>query len=271
MSRTGSMTGMSLGLPLQILILMRTSLPPHRTTIWRSLLIVVVLACISPAAYGQYAGDFSIRLTVVSESFDMRDVVAWQEAEQSSLSRQIGVRGRILDSFPNRRGVRADGAYRVLPALRVTLQAGASSTGGRIYYSDYSGWYAFDQVATRYYLGGGADVRLLHSASAGLEWWTGAALRYVNTTLENELEVSVTDVAGSFDRVALDAGGFGIVPETGIEWHVWSTFLRAQVGYEFSLGNRLTYDGTPISVQTNDAPTVNWAGLRYGIGLGVRL
>lgn len=200
-------------------------------------------------------------------TYQMEDLKSFQQ----TLSARWPVKPNTIASFP------AYWYYEVTLRNRFdnALTAGAAvsfgSTGGRIYYSDYSGSIWADQMAS-YVSWAGSFGTNKSFFNGQLNLWAEIRPGVTITTLslsQNEiLGTSKTRFESTYHSV-----NFMIQPTVGAEYYFKRISLNASVGYNANISNGdLQASGNnTLATATGANAHADWSGLRASLGLGVKI
>lgn len=213
-------------------------------------LTVVPLVCKSQTV-------LSFRTGIGSYSLD--DIKSLQQSQLSSFQ----VPAKIVSSFP---------AYSVFGVSLETIQGNLltglrlnfGSTGGRIYYSDYSGVAGSDQLllygdvnSTIGYLSG------LASSKFRVGFYINAGVSVHNTTFRSYLNVSNNPL--NYDNSEkLKGSNFFLQPEIGLQYRLGSVVLGSSLGYNFNVV-KSELNGSQFYTSTK----ADFSGFRGNFSLGV--
>jgi len=144
------------------------------------------------------------------------------------------------------------------------------STGGRVYYADYSGSAYVDQILTGYSIAASASAYLINNT----KWELPVVLRggVVRTTMDINSQVSI---GGQTVQDGLEVASTSVFVEPGIKCvRVFSNILLSvECGYELNFNAPLhlssNSDATLVNSQGEEI-AANWSGLRIRAGLGYR-
>lgn len=189
-------------------------------------------------------------------SFLMSDMKEIQKEANTGFPIQLPV----VTSFPSYLGVNALVGFQKTESLAYGIGFQYMSTGGRLYYEDYSGSARFDQLAIAY--GIGAFCRFQVNKS---EKWPLLASIHV-TALHSSVTFTSEFKLGSqaqVDEFALKSTNVAIRPMFGVQRNLGRWFANVFLGYEANIpGNLYTENGGETDV------TLQWDGLRASVGIG---
>jgi hypothetical protein len=206
-------------------------------------------------------GQTILRFRTGIASYTMSDLKSIQQSQQSSFQ----VPAKTLSSFPNYYyyGVGVDNVGR---NFVTGLHLNFGSTGGRVYYSDYSGVVGSDQRLTYTDLSGMFGYFFGRSDSKfriGLSLNTGILLG--NTTIHDYL--NVTGYANNYDySYAYKNFNFFIQPNLNLQYNLGPLVLGTSVGYNLNaINSKLSNDGGQLPYKAD------FSGLRANVSLGLAL
>lgn len=227
------------------------------------LFLCLLLSCLQARA--QRADQFSARFTAGKASYRMADLKGLY------VMHQLPFRPRVTADFPDYYYYELQAFYSPLPAWKLGLSYGTSSTGARTAYSDYSGSYRFDQrIRCREY---GLVSMYRLAAGKGFSFNPGLMLSAIFSDYALEERLQVYDFREDFD-LSLNARGMGIRPFLNFSWQYRFVELTADAGYLFNPGQSLRKDGKTDQQFYNsrgEALKPDWSGYRLGAGLGINL
>jgi hypothetical protein len=246
----------------------------------RSLAVLIALFAAHAAAAQAPDPAWVVRLNTGVESHSPGDLAGWQDEERRAIVEE-GVPVQQTDAFPSFPGVRLEVGYageRWARSQRylhyeVGAEVGFGSTGGRLYYEDYSGVFRVDRRVRRLLLGAYVEHEI---APVGALLFSGRLhVRASPTTTAYDREVRVGEeeverVEESFRTVPLS-----VYPALVLEAALTPALrVRGSMGYERALGPRLQDGGgdlPPEASWATNGPRVKWEGTRLEAGLALRL
>lgn len=192
-------------------------------------------------------------------SYSLDDIKSLQQAQLSSLQ----VPAKIVSSFPAY-GVFGVSLETIQGNLLTGLRLSFGSTGGRIYYSDYSGVAGSDQLllygdvnGTIGYLSG------LASSKFRVGVYINAGVSIHNTTFRSYLNVNNSTL--NYDNAEkLKGTNFFLQPEIGLQYKLGSLVLGSSLGYSFNV-LKSELNGLQFYTTTK----ANFSGFRGNVSLGV--
>ena len=247
----------------------------------RRLFILLTAALAAPlaAAQPEDPSGWVIRLSTGLDLHAAGDLATWQTSEQEAYAAQ-GIPLQATDAFPafptfrveaGRSGARWN--YRRFIRYEIGAEVGVSSTGGRLYYEDYSGAFRADRRVRRVLLGVYGEHEIVPVGPALVSG--RLHLRASPTTTEYTRDVrlgeeSVEEVDASFRSLELS-----VLPAVVAEVSLSPQFrVRSHAGYELAWGSGLgDVDGKlPEGARWGQGgPRVGWSGVRAGVGVALRL
>lgn len=239
--------------------------------IFRNLLIVF-LSCPCAAL-----AQITISACTGYGSWSMNNMQDWQEEYRNSFP----VEAKTLAAFPPYvffEGAISQQKDRWIRGVVVSN----GSTGGRVYYSDYSGNVSLDQSLSFYALGG-IIGRVLNRKTE--KWLMIASMRpgVAISKMSYEYEQAVKGAEKEEFSNGFSSYNFTLQPGISLTHKFGRVGIEAQAGYLLTIvGGKLTYeDDTNIPtyqgnidylITEDKAPvTCDWSGYRISLGVSVRL
>jgi hypothetical protein len=183
------------------------------------------------------------------------------KTNQEEMCADLPVDAMVLETFP---GYVNFGADYTLKTGKFCFRAviGHTSTGGRIYYSDYSGFIAIDQTVRMTYIGPQVSINLSHSDDIGMYLGLQAPT-YFNTVRYSSKERVMTSEGVETMRFTSVNLAFG--PFMEAHKQLKKFLFRMQLGYEVHVPGKLYFDREDdlyMIDNRGDAVTVDAGGLR---------
>ena len=204
---------------------------------------------------------------------DVGGLLRWQRIEQESLADR-GIPIQETAAFPAFVGGQlAAGLTFTVPgeagAVTFGLETGLSSTGGRLYYEDYSGTFVVDRTARRILAGIFAEYTL--GALSMTRPHAAVHLRGNATTVTYERSVEIGGAAVESISESMRAWPLSVEGSLGGEVDVFShTAVRVDAGWELGLRATLPLvPGLPEEARAV-AAGIGWGGPRAAVGLSRR-
>ena len=246
----------------------------------RFLVALLLTSLVAPLASAQreYSSSWVFRLSTGLDHHLAGDLTTWQASEQAALVSR-GIPLQVTDAFPAFPTFRAEAGrasarwnYRRYIRSEIGAEAGVSSTGGRLYYEDYSGAFTADRRVRRVLLGVYGEHEV---ASAGPVLVSGRVhLRASPTTTEYRREVRVGEEVVEGVDASFRSVSYSALPAVTAELDLSERFrARGHVGYEVSWGARVGEVDRDLPADARwgrGGPRVGWDGVRAGVGLAVR-
>lgn len=197
----------------------------------------------------------------------------WQRTEQEPLVNR-GIPIQEAAAFPAFVGGQLAAGLRVaVPgeegAVTFGLETGLSSTGGRLYYEDYSGTFVVDRTARRVFAGLFAEYTL--GAIGPVRPHAAAHFRGSATTVTYERSVEVEGATVELVTASMRARPWSIEGSLGGEVEVLPrTAVRVEAGWEFGFLIDLPLAPDLPEEARLVTPGVRWGGPRAGVGVSRR-
>lgn len=247
-------------------------------TLRLSLVLLLTVAASGASAQRFEPTGLTVRLRAGFDQHQHGALAAWQRAEQAAVGGS-GIALQETDAFPAFPSVRAEVGYvggrwnrRRDLRYEVGAEVGVGSTGGRLYYEDYSGAFVVDRRVRRLVVGAYAE----HEVGRVRGVWLGVRghARANVTTVSYQRDVRLAGEDGALSSATFRAVPISVEPSLAAEADASQRLrVRAQVGYEWSTPARLG-EAEPLPAEarwsTDVAPSVNWRGVRAGVGVAVR-
>lgn len=230
---------------------------------------LLLCAFAAPASLAQRVPlEVQVRLGV--DVHALPGIAAWQEDHRAALHAE-GTPVAVVDDFPPFLALRSSVAA-TFGAVRVGVEGGFGSTGGRLHYADYSGEEFVNRQTSRTHAG--VFVAGTLARSGPLSGYAGlhARVSFVRVDLE-QARTFYDEPPGGPARERYRGTPLSIEPELGLTADVAPRlFLRFGAGYEVGLGGALRGEGGGVTTGAGREPVGSaWNGLRVGLALGTRL
>lgn len=184
-----------------------------------------------------------------------------------------GIPLKVLSAFPPYWGWAAEGGRTFGKDFSVGLGISYTSTGGRVYYEDYSGSVSMDQVLSAYSLTPFFQVKINRSTDWPLFFSLGVS--WVMTNMHVKQSITVNPGPSSGSEADFHSNNFGMKPSLVTRKQLGRVFAQATLGYEFQTTGKLYLDGGTddqyIRSANGDPVTAQWSGLRVSLGIGMLL
>lgn len=149
------------------------------------------------------------------------------------------------------------------------LEVGHGSTGGRIYYQDYSGKLVADQLAQYNYIGICPSLILYKREKLFLTAGVKISMVLHKLQVRNTLKVGNATVSEEADFLA---GTYGFQPNVRLRKNITSwLFVQAHAGYELQTSGETTapdLNGAFLSDENNEPVHLQGSGFRLSAGAG---
>jgi len=222
--------------------------------------IAIVLAGFT----GSHAQSWDMHFNVGFASYSHPELRKYQEY----LLRELIVPGEATETFPPYFTF-AVGVNKNWAQWKLGFEVGHGSTGGRIYYQDYSGKLVADQLLYYNYLGITPSV-VLHKndgllINAGLK----VSLILHNLVIRNKIKIQ-NDVTS--EDVKFLSGNLGFQPHVRVRRNIGSTFfVQGTAGYELQ-DRRETLapdkNGAYLADENSEPVHLQGSGFRFSAGVG---
>lgn len=223
---------------------------------------VALLMLSTAQTYGQsWAADFSVGFA----SYSHPELRSYQEY----LLRESVVSATATEKFPPFLTFSV-GVSRSWDHGSLGLEIGHGSTGGRVYYEDYSGKLVGDQLVRSTYVA--ICPSLFVHEKGKLHLAVGVKISAVLHDLDIVNKLTVGDETVS-EEAHFRAGTYGFQPHVRVRRDITSRFfVQARAGYEFQTSGE-TYapdlNGAFLSDENNEPVHLQGSGLRLSVGAGV--
>lgn len=223
-------------------------------------IVFISLMCLTEA----HAQGLLIGLDAGLSTFSMGDLKDFQTEQRNALP----VDARIVENFPSYLNY---GVNVTMLRKKIFLRnaIGHTSTGGRIYYSDYSGSMAIDMLPRMTYLSFQIGGRVLQNNLCNV-FLGGSFFIYKNTLkVEQTLVLSGTGYSGT-TATKYTSTNLAIGPLLEGQKKMGRLMAKIQLGYELHLAGRLYYSADSnayLRHSSGDAVVLNADGLRASAGV----
>lgn len=237
---------------------------------FKAVQLLTILLMIVCNAFSQSSFEMSMSYN----SYTMGDMKELQIKAQED----AGIEGKIVDAFPMHFGFSAQINIKEIDLNEAKVELGANvsymSSGSRINYSDYSGYFNFDQLVNRTSIAGIARVFLKPEKKFSY----GPEVNVIGSlsNLSFETDLNLYNSARNTDDLRFSSRSL----QLRVNWLSRFNFLQKfyiinKVGYEIDI-----YSGKLIFSQNSDAHLLNvrndparldWSGFRINLGVGIYL
>ena len=230
----------------------------------RPLALVVVALAAAPSA-----SQVTVRVTSSLEAHVFGDLRRSQDVALDGLRGELGIAAEATDRFPPFPSVRLDASFPFFGDQVLGLEAGFSSSGGRVDYRDYSGAYRYDQLVERRFAGVYGERVLVQTGRLALRGTVRTRGSATRLTLNESLVVGGERLVEG--GIMVKQVSLSYQPELAAEVRISGpAHVALHVGYEQQFRGGLTLDGEPVALDGDaDQSAVNWSGPRGGLGLAV--
>lgn len=193
-------------------------------------------------------------------TFSHSSLSEFQEELASDVNSQIPI--ATTDDFPSHIGFTL--GYEITN-IKTSFYISYNSTGGKISYSDFSGVIRLEQPLSSFTLGAMYHLNLNEKFKVGFKGFT----MFSNLKLDSYSRIGDTV---NKDLVKLSSVDLGIGTSLIYEYPISFFIIRANIGFDLTLGGKLNFD----SIQ--DAHLINksgkevktgWTGFRSGVGIAI--
>jgi hypothetical protein len=150
----------------------------------------------------------------------------------------------------------------------VAIFLGYNSTGGKLSFSDYSGVVRLEESLNAITFGGIYYVNLNPEKKNFRIGFKGFSM-FSSLNLDSYSEIGNNIEEDNIDFQSFD---FGVGAQLNYEYPLSFFIIRANIGFDLVLGNKLTFkDNTEFHLTNNadEQVTTGWSGLRTGIGVAI--
>lgn len=231
--------------------------------IFHSLVVLLSLALFTSTASAQlFTGTYSAGVSVGYSTFSMEQL----KDMQRELKRQYPVDMKILEEFPGYWNYNA--SFLIYQDERYYgWVVGHTSTGGRLYYSDYTGHIASDQIVTMTYTGATMAKTVSSNEIANILLGAQGLLYFNKLKLIEARKVYDENslVVERFNSRCLALQGF-----VELQKSINKFQLKLQAGYEVQLPGQLLYQNRKdyyMVNSSNEKVRLNAGGIRTSLGV----
>lgn len=218
---------------------------------------LAVILCLLPI--GTFA-QFSVQGGLSYGTFSMNSM----KALQNDISIASDSLLKAVTTFPSYYGFSASLLWTQNEKASIGIAIDFNSTGGRLSYSDYSGYLLVDQVLTAFSIGAVGEYKLNKSARWPIS--AGIQVSWVSSTVEITRESAIGNSPPSSDAQVLSSTNIGVRPHVLIQRNLPAgLYAFVQAGYELQYHKQLETSG---GGKTN--LTAEWDGFRALVGVGFR-
>ncbi|KAB1153966.1 hypothetical protein F7018_15900 [Tenacibaculum aiptasiae] len=149
--------------------------------------------------------------------------------------------------------------------IKTSIFVSYNSTGGKISYSDFSGVIRLEQPLSAFTLGGMYHLNLSDKFKIGFK---GFAM-FSNLKLDSYSKIGSVENKNLIKLSSIDIGvGTSLIYEYPISFFI----IRANIGFDLTLGNQLNINGIQDAYLINKSGkqvTTGWTGFRSGLGIAI--
>lgn len=231
-------------------------------TYWKYI-ILITLFLVPNNCFAQLNG---VGFKIGYGSFDMNDI----KSIQKDVFNNLQINGaEIVESFPMFFDLSLVYQAPITNSMEFKFNLGFTSTGGRISYSDFSGYYTYDQLANQSYISSG--LKIYHSDSffkkIGVKSYFELLFGYGLSSIQFKQELNLYDESSS-NKVDFLEHSIFTVPTFGFQLPFHRFKLEPYFGYYFDLIlNGLYLDeniDSRLRIDDRDA-NASWKGIRTGL------
>lgn len=231
--------------------------------IFNSLIVLLSVNVLAISAHAQFfTGSYSAGISVGYSTFSMAQMKAFQR----DLEKQYPVDMKILEQFPGY--INYNGSFLIHQGdAYYGLVVGHTSTGGRAYYSDYTGHIALDQIVTMTYAGTTAATKISSNKVFDV-LLGGQALMYFNKLKFAEAQKIYDENSLVIER--FNSRSIGLQGFVELQKAINKFQVKLQAGYEVQVPGDLLYQNRKdyyLVDSSNEKVRLNAAGLRTSVGL----
>ncbi|MBL7857774.1 MAG: hypothetical protein JNM57_08795 [Cyclobacteriaceae bacterium] len=222
--------------------------------------VIVLLLCATESK-GQL---WNIGINAGIATYSYQELRDYQHYIQS----QIKVEGTITEDFPAY-FIYSININRQLNKWILEVEVGHGSTGGRVYYEDYSGKFSCDQIIKYNYLNFSSSRILLEKNGFMITGGIKTLFIFHKLTIENYLKIGNQVLSEEEDFSALN---FGLQPYFKMKRNFKTTFIQVSCGYEVqSKSEPTSSDGLFLAGENGNPVHLQGGGFRVTVGVGFRI
>lgn len=201
-----------------------------------------------------YYGDFKMK--------DIKDL-------QSRVLSESTLPLRVTEEISGYWGYELDYRFSLSEKNRLGFYSGFISTGGRLYYSDFSGFTHFDIVSKGYYIGSEFFRKINKSETLDVNLSFRAGATFSNLEINSGL--SLVNSGSSLEELLFVSTNIHLAPQVSVEKSFKRLLVRVFTGYEYNVKGdvRLKENREVFLTNNNEAIGVDWGGLRIGFSCGI--
>lgn len=229
--------------------------------------LIIVMFLVFPAS-GQF---FEVTAKIMYGTFQMESLRNFQNDNYTYMPYK-DLNFTITDAFPGNFGAEIQFLQQ-----RETIQYGGYlstiTTGGRIFYADYSGILSVDNHL-RSISGGGLFFYKLNLKDKNLQGYLGcsAGMSYVDHVFLTQLKL--TGTSGIKDEIKFEAFNIMLGPIFKLNYPINQNFLiTTSIGYNFNIPGKLFLkeDSEAYLINSGKEVKADFSGLRLGFGFGFNI
>lgn len=214
------------------------------------------------------AQSLSFRLGINYSDFNMSELKDVQSTISSSIKSYLPIRD--LETFPAYYVYDIQLMFVKMIPIDVGFSASYMSTGGRSYYSDYSGTYNIDYLVNASTIAINLEKMVLDS---DIDLLIGTKLMLISTdfTLDENIRVEYETDSNSIETTS---NSFGLTLSGALQYELSSFLFRVNLGYLFDFQDDLHKVGDPddyLITRGAEKVSADWSGVFIGFALGYNI
>jgi hypothetical protein len=206
-----------------------------------------------------------LSIEIVYSTFSMNSI----KSLQKQIKDQSNFPFKIVNDFPAYFGYNFNVDYHFKERWSIGPRIQYISTGGRLYYGDYSGFVRQDQLFRGYGLAITAKYRSNNSSEWPFYWTFSGGGLYSDLRMKGEASVGTSSVKDETDFYSVNyifQPGFQVNRKLNNSFKVFIS-----IGYELQIHGKLKISNGYLQDYYQNKVTAEWDGLRIGAGLSFRI
>lgn len=228
--------------------------------------LYITLLFLSVFGYGQ---DVHFGIQTGMGSYKMKDL----HVLNKSLAAPLPSDNPIISDLPPYVYLQAEADLGFLKnRFSIGFVVSAHSTGSRVFYSDYSGIYRFDQKISDYTLGSIFKARLFRFPKFDIDAYTEFGFSTTTLTTDEYFQIGSEFVER---KQSYDSSPAYLEPGLRFNYRIKKMTVGLNAGYAVGIGDTFTIIGNEIIILSNPATRErilsDWTGFRFGITASFKL